>query len=137
MDIILFNLENKVYGIEIIHCKEIEIIKHITPINYSSKNFKYYIEGITNIRGEIVTVINLKKLFRLNKNTYKNNLIIRLKNKKEKIGILIDEVMDIINIASSQIDFSKGHIHQEYLPYIKYTAIVNHKPILILNPENL
>jgi len=137
MEILLFKLNNKIYGIELKYCKEIELLKNITHIVYKSENFKYYIEGICNLRGEIITLINLKKLFQLNNSQFNEYLLIRLNIKKEKIGILIDEVIDIISIESSQIDYSKGHLSSDLLRYIKFTVLVNHNPVLILNPENL
>ncbi len=136
MQVILFKLEDKVYGLELQYCKEIDELKHLTQIQYSSENYKNYIEGITNLRGDIITVINLKKLFDLKNKSYEQNIFILLKVKKGKIGILIDQIMDIVNLENYHIDYSKGHIESKLIPYIKFTVILNHKPILILNPES-
>ncbi len=137
MKILIFYINEKKYGIELPYCLEVENINQLTLINSSSQNFKTYIEGITNIRGDIVTLINIKKLFNIQNTEYKNITLIRLKIHNKKKAILVDEVYDIIDIDSRDIDYSKGHVQSSLLNIIKFTVLYNHEPILILNPEHL
>ncbi len=137
MKVLIFYINEKKYGIELRYCLEVENIDQLTYINSSSQNFKSYVEGITNIRGDIVTLINIKKLLNLEHTDYTNKTLIRLKIHNKKKGILVDEVFDIIDVNTNDIDYSKGHIQHQLLNFIKFTIIYNHEPILVLNPEHL
>ncbi|MCS7205448.1 MAG: chemotaxis protein CheW [Leptospiraceae bacterium] len=138
MQILIFYLNQRKYGIELQYCKEIDLLEKFTILHYDSQNFKSYIEGITNLRGEIITLINLKKLFQLEETSIKEgNLIIRLTVKKAKVSILVDEVFDIISIDNKSKDYSKGHINPNLIPYIDYTILYNHEPILVINVMGL
>lgn len=137
MKILLFFINEKKYGIELQYCLEVENIYQMTLISSSSQNFKSYIEGITNIRGDIVTLINVKRLLNLQNSDYSNKTLIRLKIYNKKKAILVDEVYDIIEVHADDIDYSKGHIQPNLMNIIKYTVLYNHEPILVLNPEYL
>lgn len=138
MQVMVFFLNKKKYGIELNHCKEIASLEKITAINYESENFKPYIEGITNLRGEIITLINPKKLLRMEDvDIHENSYLIRLKIKKARTALIIDEIYDILHVSEDEKDHTKSQFPQHILPFVAYTFLHNHEPIIVLNPESL
>lgn len=101
-----FQLINETYGIDIKNVKEIIQMQKVTPIP-NSYNF---IRGIINLRGSIVPVIELKKKFNLavEEDTEKTAIIVMKIMLKEglfqTIGIVIDEVKEVVDISSSDIE---------------------------------
>ena len=61
--LVTFQLGEELYGVDIMDVKEIVRIQPVRPI----PNAPYYVEGIFNLRREIIPIINLHKRFRLKK----------------------------------------------------------------------
>lgn len=61
--LVTFQLGEEQYGIDIMDVKEIVRVQDIRPI----PNAPSYVEGIINLRGEIIPIINLHKRFHIKK----------------------------------------------------------------------
>ena len=61
--LVTFQLGEELYGVNIMDVKEIVKIQSVRPI----PNAPYYVEGIINLRGEIIPIINLHKRFHIKK----------------------------------------------------------------------
>ena len=61
--LVTFQLGDELYGVDIMDVKEIVKVQSVRPI----PNAPYYVEGIINLRGEIIPIINLHKRFHLQK----------------------------------------------------------------------
>src|SRR5574344_2381464 len=59
--LVTFQLGEELYGVNIMDVKEIVKVQDVRPI----PNAPYYVEGIINLRGEIIPIIDLHKRFRL------------------------------------------------------------------------
>ena len=63
IQLVTFQLSEELYGIDIMDVKEIVRVQDIRPL----PNAPGYIEGLFNLRGEIIPIINLHKRFHLKK----------------------------------------------------------------------
>jgi purine-binding chemotaxis protein CheW len=87
--IIGFTLGAEIYGIESEYVREVYPLKDFTTL----PGVPSYILGIVNIRGQILPVIDLKKLFNLPEmGLGELNKLIILYNESMEFGILADEV---------------------------------------------
>ena len=59
--LVTFQLGNELYGVNIMDVKEIVRLQNVRVI----PNSPYYVEGIINLRGEIIPIIDLHKRFRI------------------------------------------------------------------------
>lgn len=59
LQVVIFNLSDERYGVETSQVKEIIRVQEITKIS----NAPEFIEGVINLRGQITTIINLRKRF--------------------------------------------------------------------------
>jgi len=75
---VTFFMGNEIYGIDIYNTQEIIRVPEITPI----PNSLDYVEGIINLRGDIIPVINLEKKFHIANPEEKKEIII-IKAKKQ------------------------------------------------------
>lgn len=92
--IIVFFLENKRYGIEIKYV--IDIYEKMKSVRIP--NAEDYIDGIINLRGDVITLINLKKRIQIDRQKEETNVIICEFN-KEKFGLNVDEIDGIIRVS--------------------------------------
>lgn len=117
MEIMVFNLLNSTYGIELNRIKGILVYSAliITPLF----NEKEWIIGVTNLRGEVISVIDLRKRFG-NRAIYdENTVVIVIKTNENKIiGIVVDSIEKIAEITNENItntpDISIG-IESKYI----------------------
>lgn len=98
MQIIVFTLSEKYYAISTDNVDEIsnKIPATIVP------NAPDWVEGLINLRGNVVTLVNLCKLLQQCDDKCYNNIII-LNNATEKIGILVKDVFEVTNINNDDI----------------------------------
>ena len=103
--LVTFQLGDEIYGVDIMDVKEIVKIQDVRPI----PNAPYYVEGIINLRGEIIPIIDLHKRFRLkslrdeNIDTDIEGGFIILSIENNKIGIIIDRVARVVSVTADDI----------------------------------
>ncbi|HAP43277.1 MAG: chemotaxis protein CheW [Spirochaetes bacterium GWD1_61_31] len=104
LQLVTFQLSEELYGIDIMDVKEIVRVQDIRPL----PNAPTYVEGLFNLRGEIIPIINLHKRFHLRKALLDDEdellsgfIIIELDGMK--LGVIIDKVERVISIDYNEI----------------------------------
>lgn len=104
LQLVTFQLGEEHYGIDIMKVKEIHKVKDIRPI----PNAPPYVEGIFNLRGVIIPLINLHKRFHLRRAVLEEGeellsgfLIISLNGMQ--LGIFIDKISRVVSIDKEKI----------------------------------
>lgn len=96
-----FTIGDTVCGLEITQIQEINKHLQITKVPQT----KDYVEGIINLRGRIVTLINVgKKLGIRHSNEAQQSKIIITKIDDEYIGLMVDAIGDVISASTSEIE---------------------------------
>lgn len=96
-----FVLSNEKYAINIMSVEEILRKVDITPV----PNAPSFIEGVVNIRGKVIPVVDLKKKLRIGSSNDDSNVRIIITNLKNKrVGFLVDAVEEVIRIDHSIIE---------------------------------
>lgn len=98
MQIVIFLLGEKRYAFKTE--KVLEISKDANPTIVP--NSPDWVEGLVNLRGDIVTMINLSKVLQLDDSLCYNKFII-LDNDDEKIGLMVTEVIEVVDIEDEQL----------------------------------
>jgi len=106
LQLVTFRLGEELYGVDIMDVKEIVRVQNVRPI----PNAPYYVEGIINLRAEIIPIINLHKRFHIQKqyvsgedDTEDDGGFIILNIEGNKIGIIIDHVARVIPVDKGDI----------------------------------
>ena len=99
---VTFSLGGKDYGIDIMKVKEIAKYSHFTYV----PNCPPFVRGVYNLRGEIISVIDLRRMFNLSlekehEQGAENGLILRLES--SLIGVVVDLIDKVVGIATSSI----------------------------------
>ncbi|CDG18072.1 chemotaxis protein CheW [Xenorhabdus doucetiae] len=97
---LVFTLGNEEYGIEILKVQEIRGYDQVTRI----ANTPAFIKGITNLRGVIVPIIDLRIKFAQEDVTYNDNTVVIVLNLLNRVvGIVVDGVSDVLSLKEDQI----------------------------------
>lgn len=125
-----FNLDNEKYAVDINNVEEIIRYTEVTPVPRASD----FVEGIINIRGKVIPVVDLKKKLGLGAITSTANvrIIITLINNK-KIGFMVDSVNEVIRIDDSVIDEAPSVSINVDSSYIKGVAKTDKGLVIILD----
>jgi len=102
-----FYVGGSLCGINILSIQEINKHFEITKVPQASD----FIEGILNLRGRIVTIIDLgKKLGLAPVNKDKDNRNIIVNSEDEHIGLLVDSISDVVIAKSEDIEPAPSNI---------------------------
>lgn len=104
LQLVTFQLGNELYGIDIMDVEAIVQVEEVREI----PNSPNYVEGIFNLRGEIIPVINLHTRFHLSKPemTEEDELLsgfIIINIDEMQIAVIIDKVSRVITIDLDEI----------------------------------
>lgn len=153
IQLVTFQLGEELYGVDIMDVKEIVKVRKVRPI----PNAPYYVEGIINLRSEIIPVISLHKRFQIkkldvdeNSEDFEGGFII-LNIDDNKIGIIIDKIARVVTVDTSEIkappqmisgigtEYIHGVIRQDdrYLIMLDIRRLFNAKELQkIITPED-
>jgi len=138
LQLVTFQLSEELYGIDIMDVKEIVRIQEIRAI----PNAPIYVEGLYNLRGEIIPIINLHKRFHLKKATLGEDeellsgfIIIEVAG--QKLGVIIDKIERVTPIEACEIQPPPQMLSGIGTEYIQ--GVVNQKNgyLIILDIQRL
>ena len=95
LQLVTFKLGNEEFGLDILKVKEI-----IKPVSITKiPNAPYFVEGVINLRGEVIPVISLRKRLNLSDNELNSKTrIIVIETNKKTTGFIVDEVNEVLRI---------------------------------------
>ena len=114
--LVIFDLAGEEFGVDVYQVKEIIRMQEITSMPKAPD----YIEGIINLRGQIITVMNLEKKFGLKEAeiTGKSRIVVT-EVAGNTIGLIVDEVPEVLRIPEDNIDptpeMIESQIHAEFI----------------------
>jgi len=99
--LVTFKIDSVEYGVKIANVQEINRMTEVTKIPRAP----YYIEGIVNLRGNVIPVLNLRKLFKLPENQINDaTRIIILDIDGKRTGIVVDSVSEVLRFEKTLIE---------------------------------
>ncbi|ADZ42178.1 TPA: chemotaxis protein CheW [Yersinia enterocolitica] len=99
-EFLIFTLGAEEYGIDILKVQEIRGYDQVTRI----ANTPAFIKGVTNLRGVIVPIIDLRVKFAQQGVSYNENTVVIVLNFGQRVvGIVVDGVSDVLSLTAEQI----------------------------------
>jgi len=134
-EILVFNLAAEDLGLDISCVRSVLKYHEVHPLPQGPD----FIEGVINLRGHIVAVIDLRKKFNVKITEDMDKLrIIICRIQKFIVGLIVDGVTEVINLSEDQIDPTPEvvsvQVGQNYLAGI---ARIGNRVIAILNLEEV
>ena len=108
---IVFCINGENFGIDIAQINSIILMPNITFV----PKMPEYFEGIMSLRGSVIPVINLRKRMNLEAKEYDKDtriIVINLEDDK-MMGIIVDEVKEVMNITNDQIQVPSPYLKKE------------------------
>ncbi|HBQ24776.1 MAG TPA: chemotaxis protein CheW [Syntrophomonas sp.] len=130
IQVVAFNLGKEEYAVDILNVQDINRLLDITRVPRSES----YIEGIVNLRGNIIPIINLHKRFNLqSEGNEEDKRIIVFQFNDLKVGIIVDEVSEVLHLKKEDIE-ETGKVYSSInAEHIKGIAKVNNRLLILLD----
>ncbi len=128
--IVAFSLGSETYGVEIGQVREIIPVQKIVPVPRAPE----FVEGIINLRGKVIPVLDLRKHFGFAKaeQTPEHRIVLTESN-GESIGVIVDSVSSVLRISQDFIEPPASVITGDRIEYIKGIAKVDDSLIILLD----
>jgi len=101
LQLVSFLIENEEFGVDILNVQEI-----IRPVDITRvPNAPAFVEGVINLRGRIVPVVDLRKRFNLpRRERDKNSRIIVVELSDKIVGFMVDAVREVLRVDAGVIE---------------------------------
>ena len=113
---IVVKLGTEQYGIDIQYVDNIVRMQNITRVPKA----QHYFKGVINLRGEIIPVMSLRLKFGLESDEFTNatRIIIFKLEAQATIGIIVDEVKEVVTLSEDEIDKPSYNENDEKAAYV-------------------
>jgi purine-binding chemotaxis protein CheW len=129
-----FYVGDALCGMNILNIQEINKLMDMTNVPQAPG----YVMGILNLRGQIITILDLGKKLGLSSTEMSEksrNIIVNSKN--EYIGLLVDRIGDVITVEWSKVEAPPSNIGGVQGKFFTGVFKTEGSLIGILNPENV
>ncbi|RMF56643.1 MAG: purine-binding chemotaxis protein CheW [Calditrichaeota bacterium] len=127
IQLVSFRLGGEEFGVDILAVQEIIRMQEITQV----PNSPHYIEGVINLRGKVIPVINLRKRLGLGMKEYdKSTRIIVVEMQDKIVGFIVDSVSEVLRVPASALEPPPqmvGNVQEDYI-----TAVGKMKDSLLI-----
>ncbi|BAF60298.1 MAG: chemotaxis protein CheW [Pelotomaculum sp.] len=132
--LVVFQLAEQTYGIGIASVYEIIRMETITRVPRTPD----FVEGVINLRGKIIPVIDLCKRFNLevSERTGASRIII-VDVGGNTIGMIVDAVSEVLRVPADSIEPPPPMIHGISAAYLRGIAILDSRLIILLNLDKI
>jgi len=132
---VTFFLENEKYGIQVMQVQEVLRLSDIAPVPGAPD----YVMGIINLRGNVVTVIDSRKRFRLpEKESDDSTRIVIIETESEQVvGILVDSVAEVVDLHNSEIESAPNLGNDDSSRFIQGVCNRENELLILVDVERL
>lgn len=133
---VTFSLAGKEYGIDIMKVKEISKAGRFTYVPNSAP----YVRGVYNLRGDIISIIDLRIMFHLpaekkQEDALENVLILRLED--HVLGVVVDSIAKVVGVSSESIQPPHPIFGDINIKYISGVVENNDRLYIILDVDRI
>lgn len=133
-EILAFRLGGEEYGVNILNVQEIQGYSETTKI----PGVPDFIKGVVNLRGNIVPIVDMRIKFGLQSPEYDQfTVVIILRVLGRTIGIVVDGVSDVLQLAASNIQEAPELGSSIDTEFIEGLATVGDRMIILVDMEKM
>ena len=120
------------FGVDVLHVQEVLRFQQMTPVPQAPE----VIEGLINLRGQIVTAIDMRRRLRLPPRVGDQapmNIVVRTQD--GAISLLVDEIGDVLQMDASTYECPPGNLDPAARDLIRGVYKLKDRLLLVLNEE--
>ena len=127
---VVFDLADEGYGVDISAVREIIRLQEITQVPRTPE----FVEGVINLRGKVIPVIDLRKRFGLTVEAEsQDNRIVVVDIGEQHIGVIVDAVKEVLRIPTDSVEPPASVITTADSDYLLGIAKLDSQLIILLD----
>jgi len=135
---VTFNLGQEEFGVNILQVQEINRMVEITRVPQTER----YVEGIINLRGKVIPIIDLRKKFGMPEKEYNNHTrIVVVDVANETIGLVVDGVSEVLRVPAGSLEDAprliSGESSRSGAEYIKAIVKLEDRLLIYLDLDKI
>ncbi len=129
MQLVVFDLASEFYGVDIGDVREIIRMQTVTRVPGAPP----FVEGIINLRGQVIPVVDLRKRLELTvaEQTNESRIVWVVINGQD-VGVIVDAVTEVLRIPLSSIEPSSSMVSSVDSDYLRGIAKLESRLIILL-----
>jgi purine-binding chemotaxis protein CheW len=134
LQLVTFTLGSEEYAVDILKVQEINRMKEITRV----PNSPIYVEGVINLRGKVIPVVNLRKKFGLvDKDNDEQSRIMIMDIQGITMGLVVDAVSEVLRVPDNIVEPTPPMASNISTEFIKGIAKLEDRLIILLDMDRL
>lgn len=134
LQLVTFMIENEEFAVDIRFVQEINRMVQVTKV----PNAPFFVEGVINLRGRIIPVINLRSKLGLGKKEQdKNTRIIVVEVADKTIGFIVDAVREVLRIPENITEAPPELVSGVNSEFIKSVGKLEDRLLILLDLEKV
>ena len=134
LQVVGFRIGGETYGVRISAVREIVRVPEITPV----PNAPEMIEGVINLRGKIIPVMDLRKRFKQGEiQADKKNRILVVELHSRLLGLIVNSASEVLKIPPSEIEAPGNMFSEGESGYVTGVGKLNGRLIILLDIAKL
>jgi len=133
LHLVTFNLGEE-YGVPIGQVQEIIRVGRVTMV----PNAPEYMEGVINLRGKVLPVLNLRRKLRLSYEGHtKKSRIVVTEVRGKTLGLLVDSVSHVIKVPGETVEEAPDEVLDVDTDYITGVCKLKERLIILIDLDRL
>jgi len=130
LQLVSFNIGSEEFGVDILKVQEINRMVEITKVPQAP----HFVEGVINLRGKVIPIVDLRKRFNLDIKEYdKNTRIVVVDINGNIMGMVVDSVSEVLRLPSSTIEPAPEIVTGINSEYIRGVAKLDDRLLIFLD----
>jgi purine-binding chemotaxis protein CheW len=134
LQLVSFKIGNEEFGVDILNVQEINRMTQITKV----PNSPDFVEGVINLRGKIIPVIDLRlRIGVAKKDADKNTRIVVVEIQEKIIGFIVDAVKEVLRIPANITEAPPELVNGIDSDFIKAVGKLDDRLLILLDLERV
>lgn len=134
IQVVAFRIGSETFGVRISHVREIVRIPQITFVPHAPD----YLEGVINLRGKIIPVMDLRKRFgQADVQPDKKNRILVVELDGKLVGLIVNSASEVLKIPPSEIEAPASILQEGAVGFVTGVGKLNGRLIILIDLNKL
>ena len=124
-----FQVGDNFFGVPVLEVQEVIRPQAITPVPLAEKQ----IRGLINLRGQIVTLVNLRELFGLGTGQEETTMNVVVKSNESLYALVVDGIHDVLDVELDSFDRTPPTLDPQLRPFVKGIHKISGNLLIVLD----
>ncbi|MGB0454186.1 MAG: chemotaxis protein CheW [Bacteriovoracaceae bacterium] len=128
-----FRIGDDLFGISVLGVQEVIRPQKLTSVPLSDR----YIKGLINLRGQVVTAINLRELLGYENEYPQSHMNVIVNGKASLYAIAVDEILDVIEVEKEFFELTPQNLDKSVSQYSSGVYKLNDSLMTVLSVDGI